>query len=422
MRAATTAARDGSPPPELPEFLLELGRLLVTAGDAISDVDHRLRRVAARWGAHDVQLMVLPKSIVLAAGAGERARLAKVGDEEGLRLDQVTAVFDVARDAERGSLTPERGLQALRAIPGMENRYSVAASIAGQVVITLGIALVLRPSDPAIALYLGLGLLVALMRHMAGKLPGFDALLPVLAAGSVSVVAFLVKGAEYDATSVQALIPPLVLLLPGALLTMATIDLAAGEVVTGASRLIAGFMQLALLAFGLFAGAALVGVAPAAETVELPAAAWWTPWLGVLVFAAGTALMRSVPAATMPWVLLVLVAAFGAQLLGEALFGARLSGFLGGLVAAPLAIVLERFRRAPPAFVSFLPAFWLLVPGSVGLVGVAQLVGDNPTSGVAGFVDAMAAIIAIALGVLVGIRLLRVSELTLRSGRFARRS
>lgn len=389
-----------------------LGRLLVAAGDAVSDVESRLRRIAARWGDPDIQLMVLPRVVVLASASGGRPRVvARGADEPGLRLDQAGAVFEVARAVQRGEMDPASGLAVLRAVPAMAARFGLAGSILGQVLVTLGVGLLLRPAGWLVGLYVGLGLLVALLREAAGRLGGETALLPVMAAGLVSVIAFTVADGRFDVTSVQALVPPLVLLLPGALLATATVDLAAGEAVTGASRFVAGFMQLALLAFGIFAGAALVGTRPAARPAVAGTQGWWVPWLGVLVFAAGIALMRSAPARQLPWLLLVLAAAFGAQLAGSAVIGARLSGFAGGLAATLVAVVLERFRTAPPAFVSFLPAFWLLAPGAIGLLGVAQLVSEDPSSGVGGLIDAGAAIISIALGVLVGVGIVRIGTL-----------
>ncbi|HME02950.1 MAG TPA: hypothetical protein VKG38_07945, partial [Solirubrobacteraceae bacterium] len=96
------------------------------------------------------------------------------------------------------------------------------------------------------------------------------------------------------------------------------------------------------------------------------------------------------------------------QLLGQVLFGAGLSGFVGGFVVAPLAMFIERFPSAPPALVSFLPAFWLLVPGALGLIGFTQLVGNEPVAGLTSFSDALVSIISIALGILIGIRALRI--------------
>jgi hypothetical protein len=80
--------------------------------------------------------------------------------------------------------------------------------------------------------------------------------------------------------------------LPGAMLTLGMTELAYGEMVAGASRLMTGFVQLFLLAFGLAAGAGLVGVGPdtlveSTEFVQLP----WAAWAGVVVFGLGVYLL-----------------------------------------------------------------------------------------------------------------------------------
>ena len=53
------------------------------------------------------------------------------------------------------------------------------------------------------------------------------------------------------------LIAPLITLLPGALLTTAVIELASGQMISGAGRLAAGATQLLLLALGIVGPALL---------------------------------------------------------------------------------------------------------------------------------------------------------------------
>src|SRR5688500_18935394 len=70
----------------------------------------------------------------------------------------------------------------------------------------------------------------------------------------------------------------------------------------------------------------------------------------------------------------------------------------------PMADLVARQRTVPPAIVSFTPAFWLLVPGAIGLVGVAALLSDDST-GTTTLVTTVETMVAIALGVLVGRRI-----------------
>ena len=55
---------------------------------------------------------------------------------------------------------------------------------------------------------------------------------------------------------------------------------------------------------------------------------------------------------------------------------------------------------------TFLPAFWLLVPGAAGLVGLTEAVGTS--AGLEDFATALTSVMSIALGVLIGTALYRV--------------
>ena len=422
--ASSPRSAESAPATDVFEFLLELGKSLLATGDAVSDIEVRLVQAAAAYGQPHARVMVLPTAVAIAGSQREPVTLATV-DTDGslgsagpqLRLDQVTAVLEVARAAAAGEMSPDRGLEALRRVPEMPNRYNPVVTMIGYVVVTLGIGLIIEPSALLLGPYAALGLLVAVMREGARRVPGLATILPVLAAGAVSAIAFAMSG-RYEAAPLAELVAPLVLFLPGALLTMATVDLASDEVVTGASRFLAGLLQLALLTLGVLAGARLVGLARAGSpTAPGHLLGSWAPSLGVLVFAVGTALRHSAPLRSLPWLLLVVYAAWGGQLLGRALFGAELSGFVGGFVVAPLAMLIERFPSAPPALVSFLPAFWLLVPGALGLIGFTQLAGSEPLAGVTSFVEALVSIVSIALGILIGIRALRITQHAATSAR-----
>ena len=65
-------------------------------------------------------------------------------------------------------------------------------------------------------------------------------------------------------------------------------------------------------------------------------------------------------------------------MLGGLFFGGVLSAFVGAAAMTPVADLVARQRTGPPVIVGFTPAFWLLVPGALSLVGVAALLnGDS---------------------------------------------
>jgi uncharacterized membrane protein YjjB (DUF3815 family) len=57
----------------------------------------------------------------------------------------------------------------------------------------------------------------------------------------------------------------------------------------------------------------------------------------------------------------------------------------------------------------FLPAFWLLVPGALAVIGLAELVGNELEVALLDLSATAFTIAAIALGVLIGILLARVA-------------
>jgi uncharacterized membrane protein YjjB (DUF3815 family) len=64
--------------------------------------------------------------------------------------------------------------------------------------------------------------------------------------------------------------------------------------------------------------------------------------------------------------------------------------------------LIERTRFGPPALVSFLPGFWLLVPGALGLIGLTEYIASGADLAVQSLVGTLGAMVAIAIGVLCG--------------------
>ena len=103
----------------------------------------------------------------------------------------------------------------------------------------------------------------------------------------------------------------------------------------------------------------------------------------------------------MPWILLVVYIAYGAQVIADLFVGGVMSAFIGALVITPVTILIAQHPRGPSPFVSFLPAFWLLVPGALGLVGVATLL-DGDAAGLNTLMTTATTMLAISLGSLTG--------------------
>lgn len=125
------------------------------------------------------------------------------------------------------------------------------------------------------------------------------------------------------------------------------------------------------------------------------------PWAAVGVFGAAIVINRGGRARSIPWIVLVLYVAYGAQVLGGLFLGGVASALIGSLAMTPVAVLVSRMPSGPAAAVSFLPAFWLLVPGGLGLVGVTTIL-DGDSAGATTLVMTMSTMEAISLGILTG--------------------
>ena len=292
-------------------LLLDLGVALTMTDDAVSEVQGWLRAIAAAYGYGHARISVFPTLVVVVIADDEPAGLRTIDSFAALRLDQASDVIRLARRAGKAEIDPHVARAELERILATRPRFGAAASIASHGVVTVGLGLVIHPAAVDLWVYLMLGALVGAMKLWAARFGGGGYLLAVVAAAVVSGIAFLAHGGN-EAASLRLVIPPLVTFLPGALLTMATVDLAVGETVAGASRFLAGLLQFALLAIGIILGAQLVGdphsgpvAGSAADTLG-----WWSPWVGVFVFGAGIFVHNVAPKGSLPWRCVVLLAAW----------------------------------------------------------------------------------------------------------------
>ena len=394
---------------ELLEFMGRLGQGYIACGEQTAKVELLLRRIASAYGMRKSRVVAFPTALFISLhdDSGERVTLADC-QSQTLRLDQMADIYAIGDAAQSGGLDPKDGLKRLAEVRRHKARFGRTGAVLGHAILSAGLAIVLMPTAVNMASAAVLGLIVGLIKLFNSGRSVLSVPLPVVTATAVSSLVFLAIRHGFPIDPLHALIPPLVTFLPGGMLTLGMVELAYGDMVSGASRLINGFVQLVLLAFGLGIGAVLTGyfaadlVQSAGTYVSLP----WTAWAGVLVFGLGVYIHFSAPRNSLHWLLLVLFLAFAAQRFAVGFVGNELSGFFGTLVATPVAYVIEMRFRGPPAVVTFLPSFWLLVPGALGLLSVTRMMSDR-AAGIEGLVTVLFVITSVALGTLVGASIYR---------------
>jgi uncharacterized membrane protein YjjP (DUF1212 family) len=395
-----SAPSDGAVP-----FLVQLAEALTQAGEPEGFVQPRVAQIAAAYRVPSARVVVLPKLTLAAAGPGKPVALdATPPSEPDLRLDQIAAVARIARLADTASVDPDDGMRELDDAEALPHRFGPVGIVAGHTTITLGACLILQPTPVVLLTAALLGTLVGLLKLRARTAPTLRVLLPIVAAVLVSLLAFAVDPATKAQESLRELIPPLITFLPGGLITSATLDLVVGHVISGATRFVAGAMQLVLLALGIGIGAAIAGADLNAMTTNTPinTLGSWAPWLGAIVFGVGSYIHYSGPPGRPP-----LVARRAPRRVDGRAVGSDAALTSAGRLCRRVCHDAGRgLGRAPSVSAAGAchdhPAFRLLVPGAVSFIGVAQFFGSRQDAGIGHMVNALLAFILIGLGVFVG--------------------
>jgi uncharacterized membrane protein YjjP (DUF1212 family)/uncharacterized membrane protein YjjB (DUF3815 family) len=407
--AATTGSvpvpRDADPDSAATLAVTEVvGDAMIRAGYSVVTVRQALEDIATVNHLPSSQVVVFPTALLVSArGEGDEHRTGAVSSGEGsLLLSQVDELQKTVDAARIGLLGPASTIDRIRWIREMRPPYGPAIRVIGYMLLSAALAVLLGTTWTGVALAAGLGAVVGAALLVSERVPSqYSALITVGVAFGVSLVVFLLVDAGYGSRLVPALIAPLVVLLPGSLLTTGVIELSTGQMISGAGRLAAGGMQLVLLGAGIVTAAALVGL-PDFDFAEQPEALGpFAPWIAVAVFGVGICLHQCATPRSVPWIVLVLYVAYGAQVLGDVFLGGILSALVGALVVTPVTALVAMQPTGPAARVSFTPAFWMLVPGALGLVGVADVLGGDG-AGANTLVATIGTMVAVALGVLAG--------------------
>ncbi|WP_263119604.1 threonine/serine exporter family protein, partial [Cellulomonas sp. RIT-PI-Y] len=405
---ATGTPTESADPELTVRFLVRLGEAMVDSSSPIAQVNGTLERVAAVNGLPGTAVVTFPTALMVSVPDGQTVRTAvATAGSRSLRLDQVADVLDLAQSAVRGDLRPAAGLAQLSAILESPPPSTGRRRALGYVVVAAGLSLVLGGGWLDVLISAVLGGLVSVVTRLTRRMPVvYQGLLTGACAFLVAVPVFLLVRTGWSVGLLAPLVGPLVTFLPGALLTTGVIDLATRQMIAGSARLAAGVMQLVLLALGITAAAGLVGV-PSTEVGSSGGhpLGWAAPWIGVLVYAVGVVLNNDARTAALPWITLVLVVAYAGQVVGGLLLGASVSSFVGALAMTPVAMVAATRRTGPPFLVTFLPGFWVLVPGALGLVGVTSALDGVSDQAITTIVTTGVSMVAICLGVLAGLAL-----------------
>ena len=371
------------------ELCADVGRALHASGAPAHVVEQTLERLRLTYNRPGASVAT-PTAIWLQIGEQSRIVRLPPGDIDLDRMVSVLRYVDRIVDAPPAPAVARRAVHRVQDHPSpwpraVERAAFMTTSASAAVLLGGGLA------DVALAALAGAVALVFL-----GRLSPASAWMPLrnaLLAALLGAIGAL--GAAAGASPSVVALSGAILGVPGLSLTTAISELGAGHWTAGGSRLVGATLALGQLAAGLAIGWWAVGPLAAALPAQPlpPAVIQLAPLFAPASFAV---LLRARPH-DIPAIWLT--AAIGWSV--AAAFEGVLSAFLGGLAVAAVAGGVGRLARVPELAL-ILPGLLLLVPGTVGVHGVEQLLSRDVDAGVTTALAALETAAALAAGVFAG--------------------
>lgn len=382
---------------EIAAMLRELGIALIECEQPAQLVRARLLAIAGQYTQQTVRVVVLPTALVVQVGTIAYEVETVVNPTTQLNL--AGRIDAIAELAEVGAITPADAVREAAAARTMKPRFGPITTVIGYVITTLGFGMVINPTWASLWGYVFLGAVVGVIVILGRPFPTLVAVLPTLAAMVVTILAtWFVADAANDGL-LRVISPPLVAILPGLALTIAAMELASAQVISGASRLIYGVTQLMLMVFGVGLGIHVAGrVAPQPPSPQMGA---WSLYVAIVVIGIGLYIYLSAPKGSLLWLMLAVGVALVGQQVGGLFLSPTHAGAVGAFLVVPFAMLAAKIKTSPPAIVMMLAAFWALVPGSLSFQSLGEAVA-NQGNDISTLGTSVAAIFSIALGTLVG--------------------
>jgi uncharacterized membrane protein YjjP (DUF1212 family) len=389
-----------APAPAALDFVLSLGRGLHRYGYPAHRLEETLAGVARRLGLEG-QFFSMPTALFASFGSAADQKTFQIRVEPGaVELGRLAQLDAIGADVAAGRLPPGDGTLALAAVMDAPAPYGALLTTAAFALTSAAAARFFGGGLREIVVAAVIGLATGSIAALTGRVPGFGRVFEPLAAAVAAFLAVLAAAFVGPLSGYTATVAGLIVLIPGFSLTVAMIEIATRNLVSGTARLAGSAGTFLAIGFGFALGTRLAGFVAGTpvetEPVALPA---WTEIVALVAAPIGfTVLLRALPRDTL-WIGLVGGLTFAGTRLGSTFLGPELGAFVGavglGLASNAYGRALGRLEVVP-----LVPGMLLIVPGSLGFRSLSSLVGGDTLPGVEAAFRMTLITVSLATGVL----------------------
>lgn len=244
---------------EVMELALQAGHILLENGAEIFRVEETMERICKHYGVQSSNEFVLSNGIFVTAGNEKEKFYAKVQHipVSGTHLDRVTAVNQLSREIEEGKYTVSQAMEEIKRIKNMPDKRKIVqilASGTGSAAFCYLFGGNIR--DSLVAFIAGIVLYVYVLQISS---PHLSKIVGNIGGGLIvtvlcSVMDLLGIGEHLNYMIIGSIMP----LIPGVAFTNAIRDVADGDYISGAVRMLDALLVFMCIAIGVGMGISIM--------------------------------------------------------------------------------------------------------------------------------------------------------------------
>ena len=404
---------DNSSKPDFNEacrFIIQLGERMHGYGPNAARLEYYLNRITKILGYQGI-FRSTPDQIIFSFskdGSDWQKIHISAMHGTGTELNRLANVGELINELGNGKLSIAEASTRLDEIDKLPHPWGNATTALSYVLVGVAFPVLLGGSWMDLILSGILSLVVFFMVMKSGsKGPLAAEWLPLSTAFVAGILAAISRYFLPELNVVLVTLSAVLILIPGYPISVGIVEIVSKHINSGLSNLISGLIYL----FKQFAGAWL-GVKAVALILTIPVATAATPidsvWLWVFMPAIiiGLGIALQTPFRDFFWTCLAMGIAYGGILLGSDFVGSNFGNLMGTILLVLFTNIWAR-KTGRPASIVLVPAFILLVSGSIGFRGLAAFAtGDMHTGGIE-FMQMFIVAITLAAGLLIGNSLIK---------------
>ena len=365
------------------QLIIKLGKAAHGYGSPAIRLESYLKRLSDAFGLQG-EFHSTPNEMIFAFRKSDEdwQRLHISSAAGGLDLTKLLKVDELVDDILAGSISKAAAESRLKELNKAADPYSNTLLAISYMLIGAGIAALFSGGWIDIIASSVLSLVVFIMVWQAGRKGAWVA--DWLPLSSAFVAGALAVGTKYffpDLNYVLVTLSAIIVLVPGFSVSAGIAELVNNHMVSGMTNLVNGLVYLFKQFIGAWLGFKLVLALIAVPSgTSNPVDPLWL-WVLVPAIFIGLVLVYQTAARYLPWALLSCTLGYAGIVIGGDLLGSNFGNLLGAVVVVVFANIWE-WKSGRPGSILLLPAFTVLVSGSIGFRGlVASAQGQAEGTG-----------------------------------------